>query len=142
MRPCRPCSVARWPDAPSYSRELARGRRRDMVMPEVEALDRDLLAVLHGGMEQTLDEGAFNALALRLFAYQYDTNMPYHKYCQRRRQTPETVQHWRQIPAVPIGAFKEMTLSCIPPEQAEAVWMSSGTTNLEKRSKHYQARLA
>jgi hypothetical protein len=52
------------------------------------------------------------------------------------------VQHWQQIPAVPIGAFKELTLSCIPPEQAEAVWMSSGTTNSEKRSKHYQARLA
>ena len=108
----------------------------------VEALDRDLLAVLHGGMEQALDDDAFNALALRLFAYQYDANIPYHKYCQRRGQTPETVQHWQQIPAVPIGAFKELTLSCIPPEQAEAVWMSSGTTNPEKRSKHYQARLA
>src|SRR5919197_589015 len=150
MRPCRPCSVVRGPDAPSYSREgtrgrgreWARGRRRDMVVHDVEALDRDLLAVLHGGMEQTLDDDAFNALALRLFAYQYDANIPYHKYCQRRRQTPETVRYWRKIPAVPIGAFKELTLSCIPPEQAEAVWMSSGTTNPEKRSKHYQARLA
>jgi hypothetical protein len=93
-------------------------------------------------MEQALDDEAFNALALRLFAYQYDANIPYHKYCQRRGQTPETIQHWQQIPAVPIGAFKELTLSCIPPEQAEAVWMSSGTTNPEKRSKHYQARLA
>ena len=109
---------------------------------DVEALDRDLLAVLHGGCEPMLDDDAFNALALRLFAYQYDANVPYHKYCQRRGKTPLTVQHWRQIPAVPIGAFKELTLSCIPPEQAEAVWMSSGTTNREKRSKHYQARLA
>ena len=113
-----------------------------MVGHDVEALDCDLLAVLHGGMEQTLDDDAFNALALRLFAYQYEANIPYHKYCQRRGHTPETVQHWRQIPAVPIGAFKELTLSCIPPEQAEVVWMSSGTTNPEKRSKHYQARLA
>ena len=86
-----------------------------MVEHDVEALDRDLLAVLQRGMEQTLDDAAFNALALRLFAYQYAANMPYHKYCQRRRHTPETVQHWRQIPAVPIGAFKELTLSCIPP---------------------------
>lgn len=109
---------------------------------DVEALDSDILAVLHRGMEQELDDGAFNALALRLFAYQYDANMPYHKYCQRRGATPQTVQHWRGIPAVPIGAFKELTLSCIPPEQAEAVWMSSGTTNHERRSKHYQARLA
>lgn len=109
---------------------------------DVEALDSDLLAVLHRGVEQELSDDAFNALALRLFAYQYDTNIPYHTYCRRRGKTPATVQHWRDIPAVPIGAFKELTLSCIPPEQAEAVWMSSGTTNREKRSKHYQARLA
>lgn len=109
---------------------------------EVEALDDALLAVLQQGVEQPLAEEAFNTLALRLFAYQYDHNSPYQKYCQRRRATPQTVQHWQQIPAVPIGAFKELTLSCIPPEQAEAIWMSSGTTNPEKRSKHYQARLA
>lgn len=111
-------------------------------MGHVEELDRDLLAMLQRGYTPTLDDGAFNALALRLFAYQYSANRPYHQYCQRRGQTPDSVQHWRQIPAVPIGAFKELTLSCIPPEQAEAVWMSSGTTNPEKRSKHYQARLA
>jgi hypothetical protein len=93
-------------------------------------------------MDQALDDVAFTALALRLFAYQYAANIPYHKYCQRRGATPQTVQHWRDIPAVPIGAFKELTLSCIPPEQAEAVWMSSGTTNRDRRSKHYQARLA
>ena len=58
------------------------------VVHDVEALDRDLLAILHGGMEQALDDEAFNALALRLFAYQYDANIPYYKYCQRRGQTP------------------------------------------------------
>src|SRR4029450_3411938 len=116
MRPCRPCNVARWPDGRSCSRELEkgeRGRRRDRVVHNVEALDRDLLAVLHGGMEQVLDDDAFNALALRLFAYQYDTNVPYHKYCQRRGQTSETVQHWEQIPAVPIGSCKTVPLRCI-----------------------------
>lgn len=111
-------------------------------MHDLDALDRDLLAVLHQGCEQTLPETAFNALALRLFTYQYTNNLPYQKFCQRRGRTPDTVHDWQAIPAVPIGAFKELTLSCIPPEQAEAVWMSSGTTNPEKRSKHYQGRLA
>lgn len=111
-------------------------------MYDVEALDRELLAVLQQEYTQGLSEAAFNALALRLFAYQYSANVPYQKFCRRRAQTPETVQHWHQIPAVPIGAFKELTLSCLPPEQAEAVWMSSGTTNPEKRSQHYQGRLA
>lgn len=105
-------------------------------------LDDDVLALLHAGCESAISDEAFNALALRLFAYQFAANKPYQQFCQRRRHTPETVQHWRQIPAVPIGAFKELTLSCIPPQQAEAVWMSSGTTNPSKRSKHYQARLA
>lgn len=111
-------------------------------MEAVEALDRDLLALLQAGCERPLDDAAFNTLALRLFAYQYEANLPYQKFCQRRGQTPATVERWEHIPAVPIGAFKELTLSCIPPEQAEAVWMSSGTTNREKRSRHYQARLA
>ena len=111
-------------------------------MHALEALDRDLLAVLHQGCTQALPEAAFNALALRLFTYQYHNNIPYQKFCHRRERTPERVQHWQEIPAVPIGAFKELTLSCIPPEQAEAVWMSSGTTNPAKRSKHYQGRLA
>ena len=111
-------------------------------MEDVEALDRDLLVLLHAGCAQQTDDATFNTTALRLFAYQFAANEPYHKYCQRRGQTPENVQHWRDIPAVPIGAFKALTLSCIPPEDAEAVWMSSGTTKPERRSKHYQARLA
>ncbi len=109
---------------------------------EVAALDDEVLALLHAGCDQPVADEQFNTLALRLFAYQYVANLPYQHFCQRRRKTPDTVQHWQQIPAVPIGAFKELTLSCIPPEQAEAVWMSSGTTNPSKRSRHYQARLA
>ncbi len=111
-------------------------------MEAVETLDHDLLTLLHAGCTKQTDDATFNTLALRLFAYQFAANEPYHKYCLRRGQTPETVQHWRDIPSVPIGVFKELTLSCIPPEEAEAVWMSSGTTKPEQRSKHYQARLA
>jgi hypothetical protein len=111
-------------------------------MEDVERLDRDLIALLRQGCEQETDDATFNALAMRIFAYQFSANVPYRKFCQRRAQTPETVQHWRAMPAVPIGAFKELTLSCIPPEEAEAVWMSSGTTKPQRRSRHFQARLA
>lgn len=111
-------------------------------MEDVERLDRDLIALLQQGCDQETDDATFNALAMRIFAYQFSANTPYQKFCQRRAQTPETVTHWRQVPAVPIGAFKELTLSCIAPEAAEAVWMSSGTTKPERRSRHFQARLA
>lgn len=110
-------------------------------MQDVQAIERDLLTLLHGGWTQSIHDAAFDTLARRLFAYQFAANVPYQKFCQRRGSTPDTVQHWQDIPAVPIGAFKELTLSCIRPEQAEAVWMSSGTTNPERRSKHYLARL-
>ncbi|MCZ6872279.1 MAG: long-chain fatty acid--CoA ligase [bacterium] len=111
-------------------------------MEEVERLDRDLIALLQQGCDQATDDATFNALAMRIFAYQFGANIPYRKFCQRREQTPETVTHWRLVPAVPIGAFKELTLSCIAPQEAEAVWMSSGTTKPERRSQHFQARLA
>jgi hypothetical protein len=111
------------------------------MMDNVEAIERDLLALLHGGCEQSIDDARFTDLAQRLFAYQFAANVPYQKLCLRRGQRPDTVQHWHDIPAVPIAAFKELTLSCIPPEAAQAVWMSSGTTKPERRSKHYLAHL-
>ncbi|MCL6637822.1 MAG: CoF synthetase [Alicyclobacillus sp.] len=81
-------------------------------------------------------ERPFNDLALRLFAFQYHWNPVYRRYCQARRRTPHTVQHWQDIPPMPIQAFKELTLSCEPPEQAEAVFMTSGTTRPEQRGRN------
>ncbi len=52
----------------------------------------------------------FDALALRLFAYQFAQNEPYRRFCQGRGATPRNVRSWRDIPAVPIDAFKQLTL--------------------------------
>jgi hypothetical protein len=108
---------------------------------DVAAIEQEVRALLQGGWEQCVDEARFDSLARRLFAYQFAANVPYQKFCQRRGHTPDTVQHWQDIPAVPIGAFKELTLSCMPAAAAAAVWMSSGTTNPQRRSKHYLAHL-
>ncbi|MDP1566507.1 MAG: long-chain fatty acid--CoA ligase, partial [Polaromonas sp.] len=48
---------------------------------------------------------------------------------------------WRDIPAVPISAFKALTLSCIPAEQAERTFMTSGTTQAEIKGKHHHPAL-
>ncbi|MBB3810669.1 long-chain fatty acid--CoA ligase [Pseudochelatococcus contaminans] len=83
------------------------------------------------------DEAAFEALALKIFAYQFRLNEPYRKFAVRRGRTPLTVRRWRDIPAVPINAFKELTLSCCPAEAAERVFMTSGTTQgVSGRSYH------
>ncbi|MCB1744919.1 MAG: long-chain fatty acid--CoA ligase [Gammaproteobacteria bacterium] len=111
-------------------------------MAETAQLRADLIALQNRGCERSIDDDAFNAMALRVFAYQYANNVPYARHCERRGCTPGEVSHWHDIPWVPIGAFKALTLSCVPVEQAEAVWMSSGTTRPEQRSRHYQGSLA
>jgi hypothetical protein len=89
--------------------------------------------------EGTSDE-AFNEQALQLFSYQYDHNLPYRTFCFQKGKTPRVVKTWRDIPAVPINAFKEVTLSSIDPSETEAVFMTSGTTKGIK-GKHYHPTL-
>ncbi len=87
-------------------------------------------------------DAEFEALALRLFVYQFTHNAPYRRFAQARGRTPLTVRRWRDIPAVPIKAFKDLTLSCCPPEAAERVFMTSGTTGSGRgRSYHPTLRV-
>lgn len=110
---------------------------------EVRPFTPELLAVIAAGVDGPLatNDAAFNALALELFRFQYGRNDPYRRFCDYRRQTPDRVEHWLQIPAVPIGAFKEAMLATEPVEQAAACFMSSGTTRPELRSRHYHPDL-
>ena len=85
-------------------------------------------------------EEDFNHLALRIFSYQYQNNLPYQAFCRQKGKTPRLVKNWRDIPFVPINAFKEVPLTCTDPEVAEAVFMTSGTTK-GIRGKHYHSTL-
>ncbi len=100
-----------------------------------------ILEMIGKGPDQPRDDEGFNALAIRLFGYQFQANGPYRKFCERRGRTPATVRSWLEIPPVPIAAFKELTLACGPVEQAAACFMTSGTTNPEKRGRHYHFTL-
>jgi len=82
------------------------------------------------------DDAAFNFAALELFALQFQHNDAYRKICERRLITPETVEHWTQIPAVPTAAFKELEMTCLGPAERAAVFHSSGTTG-QKPSRHF-----
>ncbi len=108
---------------------------------QIEALRAAVLEAVGQGPDQALEDEAFNRLAMRLFRYQFAANAPYRKFCQWRRRTPESVAGWMEVPPVPIAAFKELTLACGPTEQAVACFMTSGTTNPEKRGKHYHFTL-
>ncbi len=83
----------------------------------------------------------FNALALRLFAHQFRHNLAFQRYCQQQGKTLRTIKHWRDIPQVPINAFKDLTLSCVRPERCERVFMTSGTTRADVKGRHYHPHL-
>lgn len=87
------------------------------------------------------DETKFNEMALKLFRFQFQFNSAYKKFCQTKRKTPLTVKHWQQIPPISIQGFKELTLSCEPIEEAEAVFMTSGTTNPNAKGKNVHPTL-
>jgi len=78
----------------------------------------------------------FNELTLELFALQFKHNPAYRKICEARKLTPQVVEHWTQIPAVPTAAFKELELTSLAPGERTAVFHSSGTTE-QKPSRHF-----
>jgi hypothetical protein len=79
---------------------------------------------------------SFDALALELFALQFENNSVYKKICAARGRLPAVVEHWTQIPAVPTAAFKEFELTSLAPGERTALFHSSGTTE-GKPSRHF-----
>jgi hypothetical protein len=103
-------------------------------------LQQRVLALISRGVElPTMDE-EFDRLARDIFAFQYERCALYRAYCERRKQTPQSVTHWKEIPATPTSAFKDFPLTCFPVEQSVAEFHTSGTTR-ELSGKHFLATL-
>ena len=77
----------------------------------------------------------FNALALKLFKYQYKKNIYYNSYVNLLRKPIESIDSIEKIPFIPIEMFKEKTILC-ENISTEKKFLSSGTTT-NKKSKHY-----
>lgn len=102
------------------------------------ALRSILVEMFARPFDEPLTDDAFNDIAMRVFAWQYDRNVPYRAFCDRRGCTPGTVKHWTEVPAVPTAAFKEVALVAGDPAAAEALFRTSGTTRgVEKRGEHH-----
>ena len=80
--------------------------------------------------------GEFEPLALELFRYQFERNAPYQAFCRAQQRSPDEVRTWQEIPAVPVGAFKNTVLSTAPASHAAAVFHSSQTTG-QTPSRHF-----
>lgn len=81
-------------------------------------------------------ESDFEHLALQVFAFQYQNNNLYRQFCEGLRRNPSNVSsHW-QIPFLPIQFFKTHDIVCAQPP-FDLQFLSSGTTELSMRSKHW-----
>ncbi len=101
----------------------------------LDARLRDLFHLVTQGNSPALDH-EFQTLALDLFQFQFTRNEPFGSLCEARGLAPKSIQHWREIPVVPVSAFKELEFSCLPPVERTHVFHSSGTTG-QGPSRHF-----
>jgi len=83
-------------------------------------------------------DGPFNDLAEQIFQYQFEHNRPYRQFCLLQNKSPNQINRWEEIPALPVTAFKFVDVVCQPIEKAVRIFHSSGTTKggQDKRSRH------
>jgi hypothetical protein len=81
--------------------------------------------------------GDFAVLALEVFAYQFERDIPYRKYCESLGKTPQNISSWQEIPALPTDVFKlpGVALRCFPESEVIGHFLTSGTTT-ETKGKH------
>jgi hypothetical protein len=80
----------------------------------------------------------FPMLARELFQLQFAANPVCRRICESRGVMPQTLKDWRETPAVPTAAFKEFEVTCLPIEQRDHVFHSSGTTE-QRPSRHFHS---
>ena len=100
-----------------------------------QSLDRAVLGWM-GESDWHEDEERFDALAQRLFAHQFNHCPPYARFARARGITPENIASWRDIPAVPAGAFKEIALRGFPSARIIKTFRTSGTSGQKRGELH------
>jgi len=73
-------------------------------------------------------EAAFGSLALETFRHQFEAIPPLAAWARHLGRTPDAVERWQDIPAVPASAFKSHDLSSAPRGREAAVFETSGTS--------------
>src|SRR6266404_7862519 len=106
------------------------------------SLDRQIYQRILAFIHRPVDE-SFEALALEVFRYQFETVRPYRRYCEERGANPATVRRVVDVPAVSNVAFKFADLSSDDTRlMTDAlVFLTSGTTQgRERRGRHVVPR--
>jgi len=103
--------------------------------PKRQPLDDRVLAWMREGRWEQ-DDGRFRALALQSFSFQFEHCLPYRRFCEARGTTPSSINDWREVPAVPAGAFKEVALRSFPTELTHHTFRTSGTSGVRRGELH------
>jgi len=91
-------------------------------------LKLELLDLFDRGVGHSLSDRDFNDLALRIFRFQCMAVPAYGAFVRRRGVSPAEVRRWELVPFLPTAAFKNTPLMAGEPNEAEAVFQTSGTT--------------
>lgn len=100
-----------------------------------EAIEQALLEWMRS-KSPVADDARFQTLALALFAHQFEHCGAYARFCAGRGVLPDTIKGWQEIPAVPTGAFKELTLTSFPAQESQHVFRTSGTSTATRGELH------
>jgi phenylacetate-coenzyme A ligase PaaK-like adenylate-forming protein len=84
---------------------------------------------------QIQSDAEFNSRAIELFRKQKDSCEIYNQYLRLIRQHDKPIQHWSEIPFLPIEFFKSHRVTTGDFEE-QAIFTSSGTTG-QTTSKHF-----
>jgi len=103
----------------------------------MSAIEERLMRIF-AAQEPTFD---FGEVALAIFARQYERSVPYRRYCDARSKSPATVTDWREIPHLPVTAFKHARIYSGEGEPAHYFQTSGTTEGPELRGRHYFERL-
>ena len=103
---------------------------RSALEADLERLSAELARAFHSWLRrpEPWEFGRTNELACRAFAVQYAGNAPYRLYCDRLGVSPGDVDEWRDVPAVPTAAFRQVSLFVGDPAEASLEFRTSGTT--------------
>jgi hypothetical protein len=106
------------------------------------ALAEKLVRRFDAGVRTPWAEAAFEELALAAFALQFERIPAYRAFCEVRGRTPNAVERWQDVPAVPSSAFKVLELHAGDADRPEALFRTSGTTRGQAaRGRHLVPRL-
>ena len=114
-----------------------RPSRPEIVSDAFASLAHDLGAAFKESSGEPWPDDVFERWALRVFAYQFETNPVYAAYVGKRGVTPSRLAHWGEIPWVPAAAFKAVPFVSGDSSRVQRVFRTSGTTVAGRRGEHH-----